>query len=353
MAFRGAASGSCWRWVRTRAGAARAAISVWPGMGRDAGRCGSWRNPRLHERDPPPAADPADHAGRDPGQCTVGLSVDLWRAGARRGWSCSAPGLPPRSSISLTFIAALWFATPPPAALAKVSRARTRLAHRLGADAPIARRRRRSRSRFGAGARAALRRGAVDGVDSALAAPAAHQVATAGHGHPVHGAAFGIALAATVRVGHAVGRNDAAGGETGGAGGDAARNCAGLGARRSPWSIARRAIARLFGGASDGAGAAVELTATLLLVGATFFVTDAGFKPSSPDCPAAMNDTRIPLLLAAIGYWIDRVSLRLWGRIFGAARRRRGVDRTVRRDRDLRRSADLAVSAAGRQAGDP
>jgi MATE family multidrug resistance protein len=68
--------------------------------------------------------------------------------------------------------------------------------------------------------------------------------------------------------------------------------------------VARFAIARLFlGEASDGAGAAVELTATLLLVGATFFVTDA-VQTIVAGSLRGMNDTRIPLLLAAIGYWM-------------------------------------------------
>jgi MATE family multidrug resistance protein len=114
---------------------------------------------------------------------------------------------------------------------------------------------------------------------------------------------FGIALAATVRVGHAVGRHDA----------NAARR-AGLvatllglvlaSALTLAVVVARFAIARaFFGEASDGAGAAVELTATLLLVGATFFVTDA-VQTIVAGSLRGMNDTRIPLLLAAIGYWI-------------------------------------------------
>jgi len=114
---------------------------------------------------------------------------------------------------------------------------------------------------------------------------------------------FGIALAATVRVGHAVGRNDAK-----------AVKRAGLVATllgivlasvlTLVVVVARFAIARaFFGEASDGAGAAVELTATLLLVGATFFVTDA-LQTIVVGSLRGMNDTRVPLLLAAIGYWV-------------------------------------------------
>jgi MATE family multidrug resistance protein len=114
---------------------------------------------------------------------------------------------------------------------------------------------------------------------------------------------FGIALAATVRVGHAVGRNDA----------DAVKR-AGLVATLLGVALAsaltlavvaaRFAIARaFFGEASDGADAAVELTATLLLVGATFFVTDA-VQTIVIGSLRGINDTRVPLLLAVIGYWI-------------------------------------------------
>jgi MATE family multidrug resistance protein len=67
---------------------------------------------------------------------------------------------------------------------------------------------------------------------------------------------------------------------------------------------ARFAIARaFFGDASDDASAAVELTATLLLVGATFFVTDA-IQTIVVGSLRGMNDTRLPLFLAAIGYWM-------------------------------------------------
>jgi len=150
---------------------------------------------------------------------------------------------------------------------------------------------------FGLFSAAALLMGLIS-----TAALAAHQVAlqvTA----ILYMVPFGIALAATVRVGHAVGRHDAR----------AARR-AGLVATllgivlasilTLAVVVARFAIARaFFGAASDGAGAAVELTATLLLVGATFFVTDA-VQTIVAGSLRGMNDTRIPLLLAAIGYWV-------------------------------------------------
>jgi len=114
---------------------------------------------------------------------------------------------------------------------------------------------------------------------------------------------FGISLAATVRVGHAVGRNDAK-----------AVKRAGLVATllgivlasvlTLAVVVARFAIARAFFGETSGdAGAAVELAATLLMVGATFFVTDA-VQTIVVGSLRGMNDTRIPLLFAAIGYWM-------------------------------------------------
>jgi len=114
---------------------------------------------------------------------------------------------------------------------------------------------------------------------------------------------YGIGMAATVRVGHAVGRHDPAGVRRAGL----VAMLVGIvlaSVLTLAVVVARFAIARLFlGEASDGAGAAVELTATLLLVGATFFVTDA-VQTIAAGSLRGMNDTRIPLLLAAIGYWM-------------------------------------------------
>jgi MATE family multidrug resistance protein len=114
---------------------------------------------------------------------------------------------------------------------------------------------------------------------------------------------FGIGIAATVRVGHAVGRNDA----------PAVRR-AGVVATllgivfMSIMTLAvilgRYAIARLFfGEAVESAGAVIELTATLLLVGATFFVAD-GIQTVVAGALRGLNDTRVPLLFAAISYWL-------------------------------------------------
>jgi MATE family multidrug resistance protein len=111
---------------------------------------------------------------------------------------------------------------------------------------------------------------------------------------------FGISMAATVRVGHAVGRRD----------GDAIRRAGyvaiGLGAAfMAAMTLAvilgRFSIAELFLGEAVDATAA--LTATLLLVGSTFFVTD-GIQTVANGALRGMNDTRIPLLFATISYWL-------------------------------------------------
>src|SRR6202171_1826511 len=113
---------------------------------------------------------------------------------------------------------------------------------------------------------------------------------------------FGIGMAATVRVGHAVGRNDSA-----------AVKRAGLTAMALgvvlvailtlAVILARFAIARFFlGEAAANADATIELAAKLLLVGATFFVLD-GVQSIAVGSLRGINDTRMPLLFAAISYW--------------------------------------------------
>jgi MATE family multidrug resistance protein len=114
---------------------------------------------------------------------------------------------------------------------------------------------------------------------------------------------FGIGMAATVRVGHAVGRGDAPAVKRAGF------VATGLGvAFMSVMTLAvilgRFAIARFFfGEAVKSGGAVIDLTAVLLLVGATFFVAD-GIQTVAAGALRGMNDTRIPLLFAAISYWM-------------------------------------------------
>ncbi|SDT31575.1 MATE family efflux transporter [Bradyrhizobium canariense] len=121
---------------------------------------------------------------------------------------------------------------------------------------------------------------------------------------------FGISMAATVRVGHAVGRNDASAVKRAGL------VATGLGialvaALTLAVIVSRFAIARLFFGTAESAEGATELTSTLLLVGATFFVAD-GVQSIVAGSLRGMNDTRVPLLFAAIGYWLIGFPTACW-----------------------------------------
>ena len=114
---------------------------------------------------------------------------------------------------------------------------------------------------------------------------------------------FGIGMAATVRVGHAVGRNDAAGVKRAGF----VATLLGIvcvSVLTLAVIVTRFAIARFFfGDAVESSGAVIDLTAVLLMVGATFFVAD-GIQTVAAGALRGMNDTRIPLLFAAISYWM-------------------------------------------------
>jgi multidrug resistance protein, MATE family len=122
---------------------------------------------------------------------------------------------------------------------------------------------------------------------------------------------YGIGLAATVRVGHAAGRNDS----------DAVRR-AGLVAMMLGLALGavltivvvltRFAIARFFlGEGLTDADATIELAATLLLIGATFFITD-GLQTIAAGALRGMKDTSVPLLFAAVSYWLIGFPLCCW-----------------------------------------
>jgi len=111
---------------------------------------------------------------------------------------------------------------------------------------------------------------------------------------------FGISLAATVRVGQAVGRRD-----------PVASRRAGFtaillgGACMIVITLAtvafRDQIPFLFLGA-DGSDTA-RLAATLLAIGGTFFVTDA-LQTIAAGALRGLNDTRVPMLFAAVSFWL-------------------------------------------------
>jgi len=114
---------------------------------------------------------------------------------------------------------------------------------------------------------------------------------------------FGIGMAATVRVGHAIGRGDAPAVKRAGF----VATMLGIvfmSAMTLTVILARFAIARFFfGEAVESGGAVIELTAMLLMVGATFFIAD-GIQTVVAGALRGMNDTRVPLLFAAISYWM-------------------------------------------------
>jgi MATE family multidrug resistance protein len=115
---------------------------------------------------------------------------------------------------------------------------------------------------------------------------------------------FGISMAATVRVGHAVGRGDP------------------IGTRRAGFTalalgavimvaltlivvLFRNVIPLLFLGDSTTttAAEAAQLAGALLLVGATWFVVD-GIQGIAAGALRGLNDTRVPMLYAALSFWV-------------------------------------------------
>ena len=113
---------------------------------------------------------------------------------------------------------------------------------------------------------------------------------------------FGISMAATVRVGHAVGRTDAAATRRAGFA------AIGLGAGFMAAMVVvivlfRHDIPALFLGADAAdASATMALAATLLALGSTFFVVD-GVQTIAAGALRGLNDTRIPLIFSAISFW--------------------------------------------------
>lgn len=113
---------------------------------------------------------------------------------------------------------------------------------------------------------------------------------------------YGISMAATVRVGHAVGGGDIAGVKRAG------QVAMSLGIAIAvvltvAVIVLRFAIAKLFlGEGLADADATITLAAWLLVIGGTYFITDA-LQTIAAGALRGMNDTRIPLLFAAVSYW--------------------------------------------------
>jgi multidrug resistance protein, MATE family len=111
---------------------------------------------------------------------------------------------------------------------------------------------------------------------------------------------FGISMAATVRVGHAVGRRDS--GAVRRAGYVAILlGAAFMATMTLAVILGRFLIAEIFLG--ETVDATATLTATLLLIGSTFFVAD-GIQTIAAGALRGMNDTRLPLLFATFSYWL-------------------------------------------------
>lgn len=133
------------------------------------------------------------------------------------------------------------------------------------------------------------------------AALAAHQIALT-IASIVFMVPFGVSMAATVRVGQAAGRGDAAATRIAGS------TAIGIGvvfmASMTLLIALTRHILPLFflGWDVDAASETVTLAATLLLLGATFFIAD-GVQTVAAGALRGLNDTRIPLLFSAICFW--------------------------------------------------
>ncbi|WP_247398888.1 MULTISPECIES: MATE family efflux transporter [unclassified Bradyrhizobium] len=120
--------------------------------------------------------------------------------------------------------------------------------------------------------------------------------------------AFGISMAAAVSVGHAVGRNDGPGIKRAGL---VATLLGTLIAALLTVAVivARLEIAELFlDKSAEDADATIGLTAELLVVAASLFVTDAAQSIAAGGL-RGLQDTRVPLLFVGIGWWVIGFSL--------------------------------------------
>jgi multidrug resistance protein, MATE family len=113
---------------------------------------------------------------------------------------------------------------------------------------------------------------------------------------------FGIAMAATVRVGQAVGRGDAA--ATRRAGFVAiALGVVFMAAMTLLVALTRHTLPLLFLGSQAPDPQTVALAASLLVLGASFFIAD-GVQTIAAGSLRGLNDTRVPLVFAAVSFWL-------------------------------------------------
>jgi MATE family multidrug resistance protein len=110
-------------------------------------------------------------------------------------------------------------------------------------------------------------------------------------------------MAATVRVGHAVGRNDPAGTRRAGYAAIALGG-AFMVAMVVLIAASRNVLPLVFvGGGSLGSDETIAIAAGLLLIGATFFIMD-GLQTVTAGALRGLNDTRIPMIIAAFSFWM-------------------------------------------------
>ena len=113
---------------------------------------------------------------------------------------------------------------------------------------------------------------------------------------------FGIAMAATVRVGHAAGRGDAA--ATRRAGFSAiALSVTFMAAMTLLVALTRDTLPLLFLGTQSPDPQTVALAASLLVLGASFFIAD-GVQTVAAGSLRGLNDTRVPLIFASVSFWL-------------------------------------------------
>ncbi|AMA59995.1 MATE family efflux transporter [Bradyrhizobium sp. CCGE-LA001] len=114
---------------------------------------------------------------------------------------------------------------------------------------------------------------------------------------------FGISMAAAIRVGHAVGRNDGSGVKRAGVAA-LLLGIVTIATLTIAVLAARFEIAELFLGDSGAdADETIGLAAKLLLVGASFFISDA-VESIAAGALRGLNDTVVPLFYGLIAYWV-------------------------------------------------
>jgi MATE family multidrug resistance protein len=113
---------------------------------------------------------------------------------------------------------------------------------------------------------------------------------------------FGIAMAASVRVGHAAGRGDPAAARRAGFAA-IALGVVFMAAMTLLVGATRSLIPLLFLGIEAPDPQTVALAASLLVLGASFFIFD-GIQTIAAGSLRGLNDTRVPLVFAAVSFWL-------------------------------------------------